>query len=412
MTEPETPRRRRYRPAQKSAWRRIPLSVRLLLFAAAAIAGYLGYDWHRHRHAVLRVEAAPGAAEPVLALTFFPFGDMLASPSPMPPTGTAEVRAGGEIAVDAALCPGRALVRYAGAGTGTGYAVVELGTETLIRPAPPASVRGRAMVFRPGLGALSDPFEPLAGARILALGGSARGVPLAETSSDLDGWFTVEGIAADLGSVALRILDDGYAIDNLDMPIGLEDVELDRNVPKPFLVTVPTVPVRGRVILPDGVDPARLAVVARGLPGVDAPLAADGSFALDHVPPGVEPRLLVHGLPEDLTHAEVHASAKDEVRIAIVPATEIRGWVLDANTRQPIPGAEVFHEAGPMGLVGVTTDPNGAFRIGKVPAGIVRLSAQHRMQLPPGQGTLVRTGHRDLRVEAGVPLESIIVTIE
>jgi hypothetical protein len=304
-------------------------------------------------------------------------------------------------------------MRYTGPGIGAGFCIVALGQSVRVPLAPPAEVRGRVVRWRPSLCPCAQPFEPVPGARVIALGGGARGVPLTDTTSDADGWFTLTGIAANLDVIGLRLADDGYAIDNLDVPVHLPEMQSPETMPQPFLITVPTRMVRGHVALPADLQPRDLSIVARSLPGVDAPIGADGSFALDYVPPGVEPRLLVYGLPERYTHLLTRCGAgAQDLEIAIQPATTISGWVLDANTRQPIGGADVFHDNGPMGLVGVSTAPDGTFTIGEVPAGILRLSAQHRGERIAGSGPVLRSGHRDLMVEAGKPLRSKIITVE
>lgn len=410
----ETRARPRYRPQPKTWWQRIPLTVRLLPIALLAAAGYLAYRHHVATHTPIRfVAATPDGKVPPLQLTFYGIGDLLVSPSPMPPLGEQQLVDSAELTADSDLVPGRSIMRYVGPGIGAGICTVTLGTASTVKLAPPTTVRGRVMRWQPSLRLAVQPFVAVAGARVVGMGGGARGAPLAETSSDAEGWFDMDGLAADLDVLGLRLADDGHAIDNLDVPVRLPAMESPETVPPPFLITVATRIASGKVALPDDVLPRQLRIVARSLPGVDAPIAADGSFALDHIPPGVEPRLLVYGLPPRYTHQLTRARAGARgILITVLPATTISGWVLDAATRQPIPGADVFHDNGPMGLVGVSTDPDGTFTIGQVPPGILRLKAQHRGKRTGDLGPLVRSGHRDLQVEAGKPLKSIIITVQ
>jgi hypothetical protein len=407
-----SPRPRYQRPKQ-SFWQRVPVSVYVILLGVLGYAGYLAFTDYVAGRCTITFLPAQGGVVPPLQLTFYPLSDLLVAPSPMRPTGQRQLTDTAVLTVDGELVPGKAVLRYAGAGIGAGATVVQLGRPATVQLAPPRSLRGRAVCWRPSLCLSSLPFAPLAGARVLAMGGGARGVPIGEAVTDADGWFELDGLDADMPSVGLRLCDDGHAIDNFDVPVNVPEVESPELLRQNLLITVPTRPVRGQVILPPDLQPKDLRLVARALPGVDAPLGADGSFSLDLLPPGVQPKLLVYGLPARYTHRETRGVAGEEqLRIEILPATTISGWVLDRNTRQPIGGADVWHGSGPMGMVGTTTAPDGTFTIGEVPAGEVRLSAQHRATVPGGTEQIVRRGHRDLRVEAGVPRKQIIVTVE
>lgn len=405
--------RPRYQRTKKSYWQRVPISVYVLLLAVLGYAGYLAFTGYVAGRCTIIFLPAPGGVVPPLQLTFYPLSDLLVAPSPMQPLGQRELTDTAALTVDGELVPGTAVLRYAGEGVGTGNIVVQLGKPATVQLAPPRSLRGRAVCWRPSLCLTSLPFQALAGARVLAMGGGARGVPIGEAVTDADGWFELAGLDSDMASVGLRVADDGYAIDNFDVPVHVTEVESPELLRQNLLITVPTRPVRGRVILPPDLQPKDLRLVARALPGVDAPIGADGSFSLDMMPPGVRPKLLVYGLPAHYTHREVRGAAGEEhLRIEILPATTISGWVLDRNTRQPIGGADVWHGSGPMGMVGTTTAPDGTFTIGEVAPGEVRLSAQHRGKAPGSTEQFVRRGHRDLIVEAGVPKERIIVTVE
>lgn len=401
--------RRRYQPRQRSRWERIPLALRIGAPAVlAALAWFVWWRWPP-THAVLAFvnEAGPVSR---LELTLFPDDVGFHLPSPPPPLGRLEVEGIGEVELDDDLVPGTAFVRYAGPGIGTGYTRVEIGRKA--RPVvlrPPVVLAGRAGVpeglYAFGLRGVG--LQPVAGARVVCLGGGEHGVVLCETTTDAEGRFELMGLDAGLDALGIRVLAPGHA---------LAFVRWSKGLPAPTVPLVPTRPLRGRVVLPEGLppdfEPARLRVLARGLPGVQAEPRADGSFELDHVTPGQHPRLLLFGLPPSLTHHEVRGSAGDsDVRIVAEPAATIRGHVLHRGSQRRMAGAVVWHRHGPVGQVAVEADRGGAFELPAVPAGEIELRASLR-ERDESDKLVERSGVRTVRVEPGVDIDDIIIRIE
>jgi hypothetical protein len=138
----------------------------------------------------------------------------------------------------------------------------------------------------------------------------------------------------------------------------------------------------GRVHAPPQVDLTRIRVLARGLPGVHTVPAADGHFVLDHVPLGVEPRVLLDGLPPTWTHALVRVGDAP-LRIDVVPAAVVRGRVIDADTRRPLAGALVWcGDRDP-----VRSDADGRYALERVLPGSVAIEAKWELVEGPRQRT-------------------------
>jgi hypothetical protein len=152
-------------------------------------------------------------------------------------------------------------------------------------------------------------------------------------------------------------------------------------------------------------------VLAKGLPGVAAGVAADGTFLLDHVPPNLAPRLLLHGLPPSHTHRMLQASPGDRgVRIAVVRASRIRGRVVDARTHVPIAGAHVWHDHGPAGRISADSASDGSFELDRTPPGEIVLRVQSTTVDPLGIKD-TRTGERRLAVVEGEDQDRIIIRV-
>ncbi len=246
--------------------------------------------------------------------------------------------------------------------------------------------------------------SPVAGARVLGLGGGEHGVVLCEATSDADGHFVLSGFAGDTACLAVRVLAPGYAIASVTCQLPVADE-----------VVVPLVETRrieGAVGLPPEVPAASVRLLARGLPGVDCAIAADGTFVLDHVPPDVEPRLLVYGLDDAWTHPLVRAAAGDRaVRLLVVRAATVHGRIVDRQTHQPIGRAMVWHENGPAGMVAVDADENGRFELGRAPPGEIVVRAQVAAADPFGHSE-TRTGERRITIEAGKDVDGVVVGID
>jgi len=251
---------------------------------------------------------------------------------------------------------------------------------------------------------------PVAGARVLALP-HRYGPVLAEAVSDARGEFAVTRLSSSSSFFAVRVLRPGYAV--------LEaDVQLVETTPVTLRLT-PSQPVLGRVELPAGVAPGPLVVRALRCPGVEAPVAADGSFRLESLPtPPTWVRLLVHGLPPELTHAATRATAGDEgVVVAIERAAVARGFVVTADRDLPVPGAYVHHPHGPSGGAGVYADAHGAFQLGALPPGRVRIEALggprragQKVDSPADSGA-VPSGFADVDIGGDQAVEHVVVRV-
>jgi len=152
-------------------------------------------------------------------------------------------------------------------------------------------------------------------------------------------------------------------------------------------------------------------VLAKGLPGVQAMVRDDGSFELDHVPPQLQPRLLLYGLLPGFTCRATHAKVGDEdVRLRVLPAVTVRGYVLDQMTQRPLAGALVWQDHGPVGPTVVRTVGDGSFVLGSVPVGEITIAAQHRSTDTAGK-SYVCTGSRRLEVKEGLGHDNVIIRV-
>jgi hypothetical protein len=304
-----------------------------------------------------------------LTLTFFPDRLAFAAPSPPDPIGTSELAAAA-ITVGAELVPTHAVVSYRGTGIGTGFAHVQLGQPVPpITLRPPATVRGR--VGEPiGLwcfGWRSPGLRPVAGAEVVVMGGGEHGVALASGRTDADGNFVIDGVDGQLDGLGLRVRAPGFAL-------ATESIGRFAERPDHFAVIAldPGTAHAGQLVTPADIDPTKLRVVARGLPGVDATPAADGTFVVANIPRGMEPRVLVHGLPPTRTFAPARLQAGRRVRIEIVPGSIVRGRVLDAASQKPLSEALVWcGEQDP-----VRCDKHGRFELLRQMPGDVEIEAQ------------------------------------
>ncbi|HLU39753.1 MAG TPA: carboxypeptidase-like regulatory domain-containing protein [Planctomycetota bacterium] len=229
---------------------------------------------------------------------------------------------------------------------------------------------------------------------------------LATVQTDAQGEFAVDRLSSSASFFTLRVQLDGYAV---------AEREVQRVDDVPVSVTlVKTRPVTGTVQLPAGIDPATLEIRALRVPGVRAPVLADGAFSIDGLPPPpTRARLLVAGLPETWTHAarRVHAG-ETGVRIAVVPSATVRGVVVTADRDIAVVGAYVEHEHGPTGGVGAYTDSRGRFALGRVPGGTIRLeavggTAAVNRAAEPG----VVFGFTEVEVAPGQDVEGVVIRV-
>jgi hypothetical protein len=336
-----------------------PLALALLC-AGGAVAVWLVVRAHAANHVTLGFERVDGdKVVPPLELTFFPERLAFAAISPPPALGELRTDGSASVSVGRDVVPERAVVRYRGDGVGTGYVHVELGREVpLLKLRAPTPFAGR--IGEPiGLwcfGWRCAGLQPVAGAEVVVMGGGEHGVPLASAVTDADGRFVVEGIDGSLDGLGLRIKARGFAIAHEPLPRM-----------RPEASSYPVVAITrgyacvGRVHVPAELDAAKLRVLARGLPGVHTVPSPDGHFVLDHLPIGVQPRLLLDGLPPTWAHAPGSASADAPVRIDVVAGAIVRGRVLDAGTRRPLADALVWCNDGDA----VRSDASGRYELAR-----------------------------------------------
>jgi hypothetical protein len=250
--------------------------------------------------------------------------------------------------------------------------------------------------------------EGIAGAVVQVLT-DRYGVILGETSSDGDGGFAVGGLSSSNTFFTLRARAAGHAV-------ATEDVQLVRGAPVKVQLER-TLPLRGTLALPAGVAPAGLVVRAFRVPGVAAPVAADGAFALDHLPAApTRVRLLVAGLPSGFTHPAVTAVAGDQsVSIRVTRAATISGLVVLAQNDAPVAGAYVEHPHGPRGKAAAYSDSRGRFELDLAPPGTVRIEAFRNRpaagRSPAAEASTQLAGFAEVEVEAGADVEGVVIRV-
>ncbi len=342
----------------------------MLVLIAAGFGGlaWLTMQLYARRHVTLAFAPA-GSVVPALELTFFPDQLAFTTPSPPPALGQLHLDGATSVTVGSELVPGHGLVRYRGAGAGAGFVYVELG-----EPLP-------AVPLRPGIslcgcvgervplwcfGGLAVGMQPVAGAEVTVMGGGEHGIDLATALTDSSGSFTIDGIDGALDGLGLRVRAKGFAIAHQWLGrIG------DGTRTFPVIALARTRARPGRVVVPGELDATRLRVLARGLPGVEATPAPDGTFVLDHVPPGITPGLLVYGLAPTWTHLPASAFAGSPIELEVVPAAVLRGRVLDAASARPLAGALVY--CGDQAAV--RTGGDGCFELARLLPGDVDIEA-------------------------------------
>lgn len=384
-------------------WQRLPFTIRWILPAVVASIGIKFWTDLRAMQVVFTFVTAAGAPAPDVKLEFFVDATGPSDPSPPPRLGEVVVASGDEFRASSVLVPRRALVRWSAAGHGSGFAAVAAGEQHRIVVTAPGTVSGAVVQPAPlwlfGARALA---APVASARIVVMGGGERGLPLAEAPSGADGRFTVAGFDDAIVQPTLRVLAVGHSLAHVDAIRG--------GAAEPALAVVtPTQPLQGRVTLPAGLAAQGLRVLARGLPGIESALAADGTFALDHVPAWTWPRLVVHGLPAGFTQRGCQTTVATTAEVVVERALTVRGYVLDALTQAPVQGATVYHENGADGLSTCTTGVDGSWEFTDLPSGSVRFMAYRKDK----ESGAVRSGNRSIELRTGTPeLENILIRID
>lgn len=374
-----------------------------LLLVATGIGVWLGYGYYTERHVTIAFARAD-APVPPLELTFFPEQLAFSSPSPPPPLGEARLTGADSLVVGDDLVPDHGVVRYRGAGVGAGFAYVRLGQPLpRIELRPPQSLTGRVgePVYYWCMGWRCAGFRPVVDAEVVVMGGGEHGVDLASARTDEQGVFELSGFDGELDALGLRVRAAGFEVAHQSIE-RLSEHDGERG-----LVTLSRVPPRrGRLDLEPGLelDPTQLVVLARGLPGVDARPQPSGEFVLDHVPPDVEARIVVYGLPPGAAQAEVRTSRDGEVRVPIVAGAIVRGRVL-GEALAPVAGALVWIGNRPA----VRTDEHGGFELQNVLPGEVTIVAQKK---PKQRRAKPWIGARTLRLAGGETYERIELVLE
>lgn len=388
--------RTRRRASPHRTWRTLAA-----VFAAVGLClgGWQLWQYVQAHRVTLTFRDAPATG---VELTFFPEQLAFAAPSPPPPLGTLALAAAAAVTVGDDLVPGQAVVRYAAEGVGTGYRHVQLGAD----PAPielraPGSVRGRVVEPIPlwSYGWRCAELRPVADAEVVVMGGGEHGVELAAARTDAAGEFLVGGFDRALDGLAVRVRAAGFAIEHRSLARA-SAAEAEATVVG--LMRAPSL--RGRIVAPPAFDVRTLRVLARGLPGIETVPAADGSFVLEHVPPGVRPRLVLYGLPTTLAHAP--ARAGPHVRIDLVAAASVRGRVVDATTEAALGGALVFCGDDHA----VRADASGRFELVQLPPGPATLDA--KFEFRDRRRRVERTGSCPVLLRAGEVLTDVVVPVE
>lgn len=340
-----------------------------------------------------------GGHVPPLHLSFFPAQLAFTMPSPPPSLGELALSST-DAWVGSDLVPGAAVIRYEAAGFGAGYRHVRLGETARVQLRAPRTLAGRVVepvaVWFAGWRCIEQ--RPVAGAEVIVMGGGEHGVVLAAGRTDADGHFAVDGVDLLLDGLGVRVRAPGFAIAHRPIarePEGALEVAVARTGSR-----------LGRIDGLGSVDPTTLRVLARGLPGVEAVPAVDGTFALDHVPADMEPRLLLLGLPGLMTHRPARAGT-DSARIEVLTGAGVRGRVVDATTNRPLAGALVFcgdDEA-------VRSDDDGQFELTRLLPGTRELRAQYE-QPTRRRRSITRSGRLRIQLPSGAVLENVVVTVE
>ena len=398
-----TPRRRRLRDRNAAPPPAgIPPVVWVVIVCLMVFGAFRAWDDYEQSRTYISAIGPGGDPAPALDLTFFPERFAFTAPSPPPALGSEHVEAGATISLGQELVPDRAVVRYSGAGVGTGFTFVQSGRSACIELEPPATVWGQVVEsrhywwfgWRRG-------FVPVVGAKVLVMGGGEHGIPLGEATAAADGSFEIEGIAARRGPIALRVLAPDHAIVHapLDMKAMAEGGQVIALLRAPAR--------RGRVRCPEGCKPDELLVLARGLPGVEARPDAAGDFELQHVPPELEPRLLLIGLPDAWAARPAVARIGTSPTVEVVAAAVLRGVVIDANTREPLGGTLVWSGES----TAIRADDDGRFELRQIVPGTIDVVAQHTYQ-PKNRKPIVRIGSETVTVAAGQELPDLVIQVQ
>ena len=207
-------------------------------------------------------------------------------------------------------------------------------------------------------------------------------------------------IRGELDALGLRVRAPGYAIVHVSL-IGNQEHDGER-----LIIAVTPAPIRrGKLELNVDLDPSSLRLLARGLPGIEAVVAEDGSFVFENMPVEFEARFIVHGLPENCAQSPARTSLDGVARVVVGPGAIVSGRVLD-HQLQPVAGALVW--IGDQ--MAIRTDSRGYYRITRALPGSCTMMAQKQV----GKGRKARTllGSRTVRLDPNGQHVDIDITLD
>ncbi len=353
-----------------NAWKRIPAYRRALLIflvlgvAVATFRDELLEFYHDLQPKIAKVLVVDFDGNPIPMdgrADIFELDRSLFMPSPMPRLGSVKLDNAIEaLVLDDSIYPNSLQVRFHVPGYGIDYTSVDLGKRRTfrLRLGRPIEINGRVIVRSR---------SPVSGARVVALGGSTRGVVLEETATLADGSFTLAGISEHVDFLVLRILKEGYA---------LEEREYWRNSStqrRTDFQLVPVPPVHGVVKVPSNLLTDTLRMSVLNLAGVTAAVGKDGKFVLHNLSAGGQYRLLVQGLPKGFTHRETYVQPGHHIEVEVVPSVVLRGEVFSERLDRALENVELWHTNSTRGNERCVTDGYGRFELRNVPTGEVVL---------------------------------------
>jgi Carboxypeptidase regulatory-like domain len=380
-SEPAPPPRTRFRnrreeldaQPKRNPWQRIPAYRRVLLVFLTL--GVLAAAFHEKiieflenlQPAVSRVVAVDFDGNPIPMrgrVDLFPLDRSLFMQSPLPPVGSIELdESTTELVLDDASYPKSIQVRFHIPGYGVDYTSVDIGKRHTfkLRLGRPREIKG---IVTDATGA------PMADARVAAFGGSGRGVVLEATKTHADGTYSLVGISEYVGYVKLRVLKQGFAMEEREYEEGSRDSEKRRT----DFQLVPVPPVRGEIRLPDGLQPGTMCVSVLNYAGAIAAVGKDRTFVLHHLSAGGRYRILVQGLPKGFTHRVTFVQPGQRVEVEVVPSVTLFGQVLSKRLGRPIGKVKVWHMSTTRGKESCETDGHGRFELPNVPMGELRVT--------------------------------------
>lgn len=381
----------RRRPPARKPRAALPVTIRwgVPALALGALAWFALDAW---RSSFARVQVVDRSGQPIAdaLLELFAWDESGDAPSPTTKLGEQSLHAGEPLALGASDLPDNALLRVSAPGYGVGIGTVRPGETVAVELGEPRSMTGTVLFAGK---------EPATGARVDVFAGGARGVKLGESIVGADGRFTFAGFSSTLADLHLRVFHPGHTVvDHLWVVHGDRDVDLRLQ---------PTLPVEGRLLLPEGVRSDDLRLRIYNLPGVEAPVAADGRFMIDHLPPPpFQLRVLLAGLPAEWTHPlTLVETGQRDVEIRVQRARSVAGRVIDAQGRS-IANAAIVHEHGPHGRQVAHCNVNGFFCIERVPSGRIELRAE------AASARRLRQGIYFVQVDGDTDITGITVSIE